>query len=400
MNPVRRADLARAHGSALMWVLVVVAVISILAAGVARSNVFGLRSAAFWEDRLQAFYAAESGLNIALYRIQQQGESPPAPGATSCTDAPWFQSGPDDFPDAPDTGYRVCLEEVPDGRVLVAQGYSGRSTRTVRLTIRKPRSAAVYFRKDLQQSGIIEVGGTRNWQWPEVTLPDLSPPPGTPAGPEPSGNPPAIPPGTYRYKELTVNKEETLRIAGPATIYVERNVTVENEATLEIAGAPPVFFFVNGDFTLEKDGKLLRTVDTSFYVGDRVAWKNDSRVEGPSPLLIVIGDTLTVDRNAEINAGADASSMGIYLVTTPAKSVRSVDIKNDVTFTGGLYAPTLAVKIENGSRVTGAVVGETVDVKKNAATDWSDGVQDAPSPHAGEVGGGAWTADWGTWSEE
>lgn len=386
-----------ARGSALVWVLVVAAVLSLLAAAVARANVFGLRSATFWQERLQAFYAAESGLNVALYRLWELREPLPAPGSTDCTRSPWFESSPDDFPGKPDTGYRVCVEEGPGGRVLVARGYSGRSTRTVRLTLRRPRSAAEYFPEDRQENGVIEVGDGE-WEWPEVALPDLAPPSGTPEGPELAGDPATMPPGTYRYDKLEVEKNATLRIQGPATIYVKEDVRVKDNAVLEVTGSGAVSIYVKGDFDLANRARFVRTQETALYVGKGVKWENNARVEGSGRLLIVLGGDLEVENGVAVNSGASADAMGIYLTTDAGHKVK---LKNNATFVGGLYAPTAAkVEIENNASLVGAAVGETVTLDKNATTAWDPRVQDAPAPDAGGTGGGTWVADWGTWSEE
>lgn len=198
-------------GYVLVSALFVVAILVTLAGAVTTTAFTSVRSARAWHDRLAAFYAAESGVNEALYRLIE------------------LWQGPADFQSAPGLlgnreSYSVSFRELGGGRwEATSTGGAGGATRQVRLEVRFVGRRL--FPSDPDRDGIVETDPVRpdyvEYEWPRITFQVQDPPEGTGPGTRLETSQ-VLDPGTYWFTGIELAGSDSLVIDGPATIYVNR----------------------------------------------------------------------------------------------------------------------------------------------------------------------------------
>lgn len=373
------------RGAALPAALMAMAVLAILAAGAATLGMGATKSSAYWPNYASALYVAESGLNEALYRLDDNQQ---IPRRTYPADSPSFTSAPGLLDDQ--SSYQVWVQDAGGAYVLVtARGTRAGVSRVVQVRIRTSRSSLF---SDPDGDGIIQCKDSprpANCDMLPVdfTIPD--PPPGTGPGGAlelKRNQTQTLGPGAYAYADLKLENNARLTVTGPATIYISDEFDIKNGAGLVING--PVTFYVKQRITVENTSGVGIQVNGSadFYVGDTVSFENQALLSGSGTTTFYARNEFSVQNSAQV--GSDPALVTVYMSTTTNPEVT---LQNSAVFNGGIYAPTAEVTLKNSAQLTGAVVGYSVELKNNATVTYDPNVSGGGDNGTGVVGG--------TWGE-
>lgn len=372
-------------GYVLVSALFVVAILVTLAGAVTTTAFTSVRSARAWHDRLAAFYAAESGVNEALYRLIELRQDPAD-----------FQSAPGLLGDR--ESYSVTFQDLGGGRwAVVSTGRAGGATRQVRLEVR-------FVGEPLFPKGrpITETTPGRPYYLPGYDPPEVAfdlpgvPPDTGPGTPLELGNRESITlnPGTYWFTGISLGNSSSLTLTGPATVHVTGSLELDNGATLTASGG--VTFYIHQELKAGNGSSLILSGSANFFVGGDVSFENSSKLKSQSEARIFVGGDLEVKNSASLNGPSlgsfPASSLVLFLSTDRG---HDVVINNAAEITAGVYAPSADVKMKNRSTLRGAVVGSTVELENRAAVTYDPSLEDVT---AAGGSGGRWEAVVGSWS--
>lgn len=390
-------------GYVLVWALLVVAILVTLAAAVTATAFTSVRSARAWHDRVAALYAAESGIEAALYELKENGRRPQdLDGLTIRGDLDQSRR------------YTVTFEGSGHLRTVVSTGYTGNATRRVRLDVRfegpplfppvPPNSAVTEIRDDNYQ----------DYEPPDITFDIPAPPPDVRSRGSlrlDGGQELDLGPGVYWFEGITLEDSSSLKITGPATIYVRADRRKADKADVEIDDATltvsgDVTFYISGDIDAE-DGSLVAVTGTAnFYVGGDVSFDGGLTSQGETWFYIIGG--LDVKERASLGQGPASSLIFVFSTDQPCGHGgrrghghygNNVTINKEATIVGGIYAKTRNVEMKKESHLTGAVVGCEVDA--SGPEDPEEHVSyDASLKQVMAPGGtsGRWVVETGSWS--
>jgi hypothetical protein len=368
-------------GYVLAGTLFVVAILVTLAAAVTTTAFTSVRSARAWHDRVVAFYAADSGINEALYRLIELKHNPAD-----------FESASGLLGDH--ESYSVSFQDLGGGRwAVVSTGRAGSSTRRVRLEVRFVGEPLFPEGRAITETTPGRPYYVEGYEPPAVTFTFPPVPPGAGPGEElevRNNRSAEIGPGTYWYTGITVGNNSSLTVAGPAEIHVTGDVKFDNNAGLSVSGA--VTFYIHGGLTMGTNAQTALSGPTHFFVGEHVWLGNNFTLTTQADARFTVTGNLTLDKNAVLNWPQQASKLVFMLTTDRA---HTVTLSNNAQAAAGIYAPTAAVTLENNSRLKGAVVGSTVDLGNNSDVTYDPSLEDVGAPEGSE---GRWEAVGGTWS--
>lgn len=369
-------------GSALVSALFAAAVLSLLAAAVLSLSAASAQSSGHWTTRLGAFYAAESGINEALWRLNA-GQV--VPRRHYPLESPSLTSPPDLL--GPDVSYQVWVEDTGGNVVLVtARGMRGSSTRVVQARI---RIATASLFDGTAPSGIIRCDASprpANCDAMPVDVAALMPgqPPADTTFTVDRGNSATVGPGngTLSYSWLTLKDNATLTIQGPVTVYVTQGFYFGKNATLTLQG--DVTLYLYSDLKVGEGGTVQVSGTANIYARGDLEFDQGSALATDGVTNLYVRTDLRIGDGA--NVGTDPRFLTVFMDTT---SGPRVEIAPEAVVQGGIYAPAAEVILEDHSSLTGAVVGGTVDLNGDASVTYDPGVS------LGGTGTGVVSGGWG-----
>lgn len=143
------------EGSTLVTVLVVMVVLSLMIAGMLQMALMSYKAGKFEEERCQALAAAESGIALAVAKLNSghmiprvsygPTDSPSMDSSSANWTGPSTGRMPQELALGQGTSFRVWVSEPQGNRTsVVAEGRSGGRARTVQVTLR-PRSSNLRY---------------------------------------------------------------------------------------------------------------------------------------------------------------------------------------------------------------------------------------------------------------
>lgn len=383
------AHLTGEGGVILVAVLLATAVLSLLAAAVFNYSSLSLNTTSFRGRKTVALYLAESGVNEALYRLDLDPGAIPARSYPA--EPPSFSNLSDLF--SPGYSYQVWVNEVTPGvKAITARGNCNGQSALVTLRAALPTGT-------LFPRAIIETKAGRPYYDPDYRITPVTFQP--PSVPDQlvsngrlklkNGEGRSLAAGTYWFEDIDLKNGAGLTIAGPSTIYItgsrdntkEGNLTLEQDSSLLATG--PVLFYINGDLDISSGSTFHLGQPSQIQIADSLD-VDQATVTVDAPTSVYVADGVSLKSNSSV--GTSPADLVIY---TPTDSTRSkVELKNQVSFFGGICAPTADVKI-NSASVKGSVVGYTVDLKNGASVTYDQAMANVLAPGAG------WTVQTGSW---
>ncbi len=251
----------------------------------------------YWQDKGEAFYTAESGLNHCLWKLTYEGDQIAGKEGQYGVDPPTFTSWSEDESAGvlrAGTGYQVwVLSDATDPNckyVTVLAEVNGRS-HLLRATVRQSQGSPFY---DEDGDGVAEAGDSGTVTYPN--LPNLGVLHVT------ANQKVRIGPGEFLYDAIRIEGRGELILDGQTTLWVRQSVKVEGDSKTNVP--PPgqerptynLIIFIPP--LTEEDGVKKQTVDISgnalFYgfiyaPGAKVQITGNSDVYG-----MVVGEEVTV----------------------------------------------------------------------------------------------------------
>lgn len=385
-------------GALLVTVLLVTALLSLLAVAVLNYSSLSLNATSFYGKRTVALYLAESGANEALYRLDLDAAS--VVSRRYPADPPSFTNPAGLF--GSDSSYQVWVSEVSPGlKSITAKGtYQGLSAV---ITVRAALPKGILFPR-----AIVETTPGRPYYLPDYKVtPVTFQLPEVPSGINSSGDlrlrngeTQTLDPGTYWFESIDLNNLATLKINGPATIYVtgktgkgnrekeeeDGKVRLHLGASLETTG--PVVFYVDGDLEVSDASTVQIGGPAQLQVaGD---WQVDSLSSflTAAPTALYAGENVSISSLSQVGNPVSPANLVVYLPTD--RTGAEVELQRFSMFYGGLYAPTADVTIDF-SWVTGSVVGSIVNLHNLGNVTYDPSLAEIVAP------GGGWTVESGSW---
>ena len=132
--------------------------------------------------------------------------------------------------------------------------------------------------------------------------------------------------GSYKTSDITITNNSTLTITGDVTLYVEGDIVAANNSVLNI----------------------LPGASLTIYAGGNVDFANNTLINGSMPSM--------------------PSNFLIYGL----ESCHSVLLSNNSDTHGAVFAPRAYIFTGNNADVYGALVGDRITVKENAAMHYDE----------------------------
>lgn len=422
-----RRRLGDERGATLLFGMAVITGIMIVAAAMVDLSRSSVRSAVYWVDKSAAFFAAESGIEMALFQLNASSVA----ARTYPSDPPSLESSEGLL--GADTSFAVWVEPMESGsRRIVSRGTVRGRSKVVELRIGAPGAVA---------QAIIETTPGRPYYEPtftpvekeiSVAMPDI------PGGLGPGGDlhlehqeELELGPGSYRYASIHLEHQSTLTLNGPITLYVEESLHLENNTALIVNGTAN--FYVYDDFELENNSSATFNGATSIHVGDRFQLENNAAFVASGQLALCVVGNLQLENNGplnlqqrtvvtvlgnltfENNTGINNAEVAVFYVAgsitaknnaqlgqeperlllyarPPDGSGQSVQLENNAEVQGVVYAPWADVRMKNNAEVTGAVVASTFQGENNWSVNYAPVIAETVFP-------GSWAITAGTWGE-
>lgn len=341
--PVAKKD---EQGFILIWTLLMVMLLMALGMALlllARQNV---QMSQFYKERQKAFYAAESGLNMALALLAAEDAL-----------VPFAREG-----ELNGASYQVTAEPSPGGVRLISRGVAG--GRSVSLTAELARN--VLFPRNL-----VEIGSDPSYSPREFTVSDKFPPPVESSG--------SI---IFSYEEKVVENTWTIDATEhPVEVYIAGDLTFKGRGGLEITGDNRVDFYILGSVKFNGNRKCTVTPGgdwTVFWVRNALDFKGN----------VEIG-------NYDVNTD---DARVVFLMDTSVTG-QSVDIGGNPKIAAGIYAGSRTVQFRGKSvRIDGSVVGNILEFHPALSSDDERFRMDRHLTEFGS-GGGLWVPVPGSWRE-
>lgn len=146
----------------------------------------------------------------------------------------------------------------------------------------------------------------------------------------------SLPPGDYSQDFEMTDNTMTLNTG----YYHYKTVFIDNFSVLNISGN--VVFYVEGDFTMKNTSQIVILADSS--------------------LIVYVGGAIFITNTAKINDGGDAEDFIIY----GTSSCISVVINAVSEVVGAICASEAHISIDDRVEITGAVVGNEIDITNQA----------------------------------
>jgi hypothetical protein len=296
-GPRTRGLLGNDRGVAFVAAVLAVGVLFLLVTAATALTSGEARATTFWQDRSEAVYVAESGLNHTLWKIKYEAAEIEANYGVYGTDPPTFTS------DAADesagvlpagSSYEVWVwphETDADARYVAVVGRVSKQAHLVRATIRQVPTNSPFYDPNGDGQATPDPDNPQFISYPN--LPNLG--------------------------VLQVSANRTVRI-GPGTFLY---------SGIDIAGG----------------GQLILDGDTTLWVLQYVKMSGTSYINYDAPgvpsdhtLVIFIPPAILIDGNP----------------------TQTVTLTGTSHFNGFIYAPTATCKVTGSSDVYGMIVGETV----------------------------------------
>lgn len=152
--------------------------------------------------------------------------------------------------------------------------------------------------------------------------------------------------GTYKYKNVTMEKKSTLIITGNVILYVKEDFEADEKTTIEIRSGASLTIYVDGEAEF--------------------------------------GEKFSVEFKPSPNRAEDFVIYG----TSNADSIKFEEHTN---FIGAIYAPNAEITIKKHSNITGAIIGDEIEVKEHVTIEFDEDVKKIEPPVGGTVKNGKWT---------
>jgi hypothetical protein len=335
------------------------------------------KNTSYWSDKTKALYAAESGLNDALYRLFEKNDQPSE-----------IESDPAIM--GPEASYTVQF--IPQGvneiKIAARGTYNG---------VKNTASLTVYFEGGTTLFPQVAVGMDadppdfdyyENYGYPEITF-ELPP---VPPGLTPEVFRETIGPGDHWFNQIDMANKERITINGPANIYVTDDFILSNISKLTVNG--DVNFYIAGNFLLDNNGQMDLRGTTNWYIDGNVVFDNVTSLTQTDPAYFYITGNLRINQTADI--GTEPAAELLFLLTTDTS--HSVNIENVANVRAGVFNVTGSVYVGNNAYVEGSLIGAQVDMENNATVVYDESLAGV---NAGNIGiGGLWHVKAGSWRME
>jgi len=293
----------------------------------------------------QAFFMAESGLNLAKSTMIENLEDLPLTGCFYPGDEPWLTSSEYDFSNGNSFKVWVSWEDIDFGSIykVVSKGTAQNKSRI--LTVKLKRQTGMFIRKESDK--IIETTEQRlyfndEYQW--------SPYPFTPPTAlvsEGTLNSSRTITGDHRYSGINLSKE-SLVINGPANLLIEGNITLK-DSSITIQGSGSVNIYLTGNF--DADNKSLLEVSQPLIL--------NLKADPLYPQTINLSNTFHSTANSAKDFLIVAATDGY--TDSPGTSI-NIDFKNKTCIRGGIFAPNAEVNMvgSESPKIVGAIVASKI----------------------------------------
>lgn len=374
---------ANDRGFVLISTMVILTILTGLGTALSLLATQDLRMARFYQERQQAFYAAESGLNVALVEARRLYRSRPdaffdvAPQALTIPRTK-LSSSPDAYYQvaASRTGNRIDV--VSDGEVI-----TGSDSRRVSLQFALegvPAALPSLFVADIVD--LSEPYWRENYAVTEVRVPtwekfqdeirELNP--------TQQLFVPQAPTGEHTLFTTSLVVKSPWRIEAPdggLCIYVNGSVVLDDR--LLISGTGPVKLVINGSLVIDGNSSILmdNLADVDIYVLDSVVIGGSALVrKTPDPAsstwgVFHIGRSFTLSGSVDIGAENPLPSKAniVFLMDTGRND--GITINGSKVMEAGIYAPTRFISFNGNQKLfDGSIVAKSMlKVKGNFVYD-------------------------------
>lgn len=341
---------------------------------------------------IAAYYAAEAGIERALYLMNKALEA----GSWTINDLPTLTA---ESLAGVNAHYTITSSGTPaTGFTITSVGRSGTATRTVRATVKLTSpfamNYAVLSRQDLGLKSKALVKGFNSADLSQQNLrADI---------------------GTLSSKKGSIDIKNNVEVYGdvyigpggdPDVVVDMKNrsdvegemFTLLFEPPLDPVSAPTLPGGNQGLLSDKKKGGtiVLTASDSGIYSGIDIGTKGQMKIEGDC-VLVVTGDVslgnraeIVIDQNGSLKmylAGDFDAKNGAGVNNenrTPSKfklygtgNAQKIDLKNDTDFYGAVYAPNAVVTLHNGGKAIGSIIADNFELKNSGHVYYDKALQE------------------------
>jgi hypothetical protein len=372
---------SKRHGFAIPLVVVVVMILLIMGVGLLdlgmKGRVYSIRTA----SDISARCAADSGLEMALYEMNEKIKV-----------KPWNDSS---LPEATNQSLPYCDADFSytitgnpsDGYTIESIGRSGNAERKVICVLEPqgPFEFAVFADEgaELKNSSLVD--------WFNFSPDDENLKVGTNS----------IASGAFVLRNSSmVNGDVVVGVVGNPAAVINNNGTITGDAramteknTLPAIIVPqwldslPSGGKIKNDTTLNTSAKyssidlknsktLLIDGDITLYVTGDIVLGNSAemQIDNNASLILYLGGNYEGKNSSTINNQTeDAQKLKIYCLDT----CESMVFKNSSDLYGAVYAPNADVIMDNSAKMYGAIVAKTLDIRNSGTLNYDATLRDA-----------------------
>ncbi len=361
-------------------------------------------------QRTAALYVAESGIEEAIYRLNNdetisESQYP--------TDSPSFESEEGLLDE--NSFYQVWLQQESENRYhLYSKGVKGERFRVVEVTLFFDRQVVVFPEPGFITLEPNDHPACENSDEVPCYMSDYQVIPYTIDLPQPgiaSEGPlhlegeeeQTLGPGQYRFDEISLEEESSLYIQGDATIYIDGNVTAEDESEIITEGS--VKFYVYGEsIRFDEESSLTSEsgqVEIYTHADITLTAEEDGEIKlkpgaaDEDHLYISTSGNLNMSEESVVG-NEDAPANTVFFLSTDSEN-KTISLEEESVFYGGIYAPTGELLLKEESVVEGAFVAEDAETEEEIILIYDPDLRELAFPEEGQGGGGSWGIAEGSW---
>lgn len=327
-------NLRREDGYTMVAVMAVVVIISTIVIAVATLSLSDIRQGQIWRDKTAAFYMAESGINDALYRIQEKADMPPV---KVYPNYPASGTSQNRYDFGPGKSFEYWVTQTGSTLKIISRGKSNKFTKVVEQNMNLPS----VFPRNIIETKVGEDFYDPNYVSPVI---QITMPAGANEGLLDDRSNTTLT-GSHYFSAIEMKNNKMLDITGPAVINVAGDMRVNNGSNL----------VTHGDVTINIAGNL-------FFDQNSNLFSNNGKV------VFNVGKNATMEANYMGNTQGnsdplkqDPTNLVIYLSTAPAPMTYTAFVHMDCNFVGGICGPKAYVDIFQNNKLD-AVVGYVVNI--------------------------------------
>lgn len=367
---------AKESGFALVSTIVIFTVLIGISTALSSLATQDLRMAKFYQERQQAFYAAESGLNLALVEARRLYRAHPES---------FFEVAPElltiprtQLSDSPEAYYQVTASRLGDQIYIVSEGEMATASGNRAVTLQFVIGGTTAPADPLFAAGLIDLSDAE-WQdnytvvehhlpsWAEFEdeIETLDPirrlfAPGVT--------------GEHTFFVTGLVVQEPWHIEAPDSglcIYIDGGLVVQNR--IYISGTGPVKIVVNGSLTISGSNSIImdNAADVDIYVLDSMAMSGSAAVrKTPASSsstwgVFHVGGSLTLSGNVRIGAEDPLASDANIVFLMDTRREDGVVINGSKVMEAGIYAPTRFVTFNGNQKLfDGSLVARLIVMNK------------------------------------